>query len=178
MSYRDTLVRLAGRAEKQALALLAAYRAGRLDRETFAAVLAALVAAANNQAAALADLSLSAAVSVALQRPVAPLGILTPAGDAARLLKASQTLTDALDGTPDPDARVARLARAEPLETAAKAYSEGMSRSEHVTGWTRSLNGEACQLCTWWWREGRVWAADHPMPTHKGCTCTPEPVTR
>lgn len=53
-----------------------------------------------------------------------------------------------------------------------------MSRSEHVTGWTRSLNGEACQLCTWWWRAGRVWTADHPMPAHKGCICTPQPVTR
>jgi len=175
VTYRTQLVKLAGRSERQAVALLAAYRAGRLDRETFVAVLAALVAGANTQAAALADLSLSASVSVALRRPVAPLGLLPPDGDADRLLKAAGTLSAVLEATPDPEARVGRLARAEPLETAARAYSDGMARSGQVTGWTRSLSGGACQLCTWWARDGRVWPADHPMPTHKGCTCTPEP---
>ena len=133
------------------------------------------MAGANTQAAALADLSLSASVSVALRRPVAPLGLLPPDGDADRLLKAAGTLQRAARRDARPRARVGRLARAEPLETAARTYSAGMTRSEHVTGWVRNVSGDACQLCTWWARDGRVWPADHEMPTHKGCTCTPNP---
>ena len=174
MSYRDTLLRLSGRAEEQARALFAAWEAGKVDDDTFAALLAAIVAAANNRAAALADLSLATAVTVALRRPVAPMGIAPPTSDPERLEKAAKTLLAVENLTPE---RVARLARAEPLETAARSYSTGIARSPHVRGWRRGLSGSACQLCTWWSRGGQVWPADHPMPTHKGCSCSPVPIT-
>ena len=70
---------------------------------------------------------------------------------------------------PDPRARVARLGRAEPLSTAAGVYSKDIAASEVTTGWIRQRDPDPCQLCTWWWREGRVWPKDHPMPTHPGC---------
>lgn len=175
MSYAETIRTLAGDAERRALALFAAWQAGELSDDEFAAALAILVTGANARAVTVADLSLAAAVTVALRRPVPPLGLLPAASDPARLVKASTTLLRTLDTTPDPPARVARLARAESLTTAARAYSEGIARSEHVTGWTRGLSGKACQLCQWWGRDGRVWPADHPMPTHKGCSCSPIP---
>jgi hypothetical protein len=174
VSYRDTLLRLSGRSEEQATALFAAWQAGKVDDDTFVALLAAIVAAANNQATALADLSLATAVTVALRRPVVPLGIAPPAEDPERLRKAATTLLTVKNLTPE---RVARLARAEPLETAARAYSAGMARSPHVRGWRRGLSGSACQLCEWWSRGGQLWPADHPMPTHKGCSCSPVPIT-
>ena len=107
-----------------------------------------------------------------------PLGLLSSPDDAARLIKAASTLLTLAQAQPDPDARIARLARAEPLETAARSYSAGIALSEYVTGWTRGLSGSACQLCSWWCRGGQVWPDSHPMPTHKGCTCSPIPVTR
>lgn len=177
MTYRDTLHELAADTEAQVYAAYTAHTQGRIDTATFTALLAAHVAAANARAASLADLSLSLALSVARRSPVAPLGLLPRPGDVERLTRAAHTLLDDLDDTPDPEARVKRLGRAEPLRTAADAYSEGMARSPHVTGWVRELDDDPCQLCTWWYRDGRVWPADHPMPTHPGCSCTPRPTT-
>ncbi|MGY1680718.1 hypothetical protein [Geodermatophilus sp. SYSU D01176] len=193
MSYAETIRGLAGDTERRALELFAAWQAGALTDEQFAAALAVLVATANAQAVTVADLSLAAAVTVALGVPVAPLGLLPTPGEPERLVRASRTLLEAVEvssdlpapvartelatpaGQPDLSARVARLARAEPLTTAARAYSEGMARSPHVTGWKRGLSANACQLCRWWHRDGRVWPADHKMPVHKGCSCSPIP---
>ena len=73
--------------------------------------------------------------------------------------------------------RVRRLARCEPLDTAAKAWSDGVAQSRYVDGWVRQTHG-SCQLCAWWARGGQVWAADHPMPRHKGCTCSQIPTRK
>lgn len=178
MTYRDTLHRLGATTETAAVALYDRWEAGELTDTEFEALLAAVVAAANSRATALADLALAASVSVALRRPVAPLGLLPAPGDPDRLRTAARTLRAALGDTPAPAARVARLARAEPLTTAANTYSGAVAASPHVTGWTRGLSANACQLCTWWARDGRVWPDDHPMPTHKGCSCHPIPTTR
>lgn len=173
MTYHRELEKTATATAEQVLAAVAMYEAGRLDRDVLVAVVAAYVAAGNGAAAALADLSLAAVLTVELQTPIAPQGITRPAGDVDRLTKAATTLL-AVEGSWE---RWERLARAEPLEAAANAYSEGIRRSERVSGWRRGISGDACELCTWWWRQGRVWQAEHPMPTHKGCTCTPIPVT-
>lgn len=175
MTYQDQLEDTATAAAVQVVAAVAAWEAGKLDAETLAVLVAAFVAAGNSLAAALADLSLAAALTTRLGTVVPPLGIVRPAEDPDRLTKAAQTLLS----LPEPSvARWERLARAEAQEAAARAYSEAVRRSPHVTGWTRGLSASACQLCRWWSREGRVWPADHPMPVHKGCTCHPEPVTR
>lgn len=178
MSYRDTLTRLSGSTEAAAVDLHRRWEAGELSDDEFDALLVALLAQADGRAAAVADLGLATALTVALRRPVAPLGLLPRLTDPARLYRAVQTLRQALSATPDPTARVARLGRAEPLTTAARAYSEGIERSPLVTGWTRGLSASACQLCSHWAHGGRVFPADRSMPTHKGCTCTPIPTIR
>lgn len=178
MTYRDKLTALSGATETAAVALHTAWEADEITDAEFEAALAAIVAQANSRATALADLSLAAAIALVLRRPVAPLGLVPPASDSARLLVAASTLRAALAGTADAGARVGRLGRAEPLTAAAAAYSNGMAASPHVTGWVRRTSANACQLCTWWARDGRIWPDDHPMPTHKGCTCTPVPTVR
>lgn len=173
MSYRDVITDLSAASEAEALALYTAYEAGGLDEDEFVTALAVLITGHNARAVTVADLALAASVTVALRRPVPPLGLLPAPGDPARLVKAGRTLVGALDDTPDPAARVARLARSEPLTTGARTYSEGMAKSEHVTAWVRGLSAAPCQLCTYWYRDGRVWPADHSFPTHKGCSCQP-----
>lgn len=79
-----------------------------------------------------------------------------------------------MDGSPDADAvrtRLERLARAEAVATAQTASAALMRRARTVSGWTRQLDGDPCELCTWWHRDGRVWPSNHTMPTHKGCEC-------
>lgn len=73
--------------------------------------------------------------------------------------------------------RMERLARAEAIDAAQSGYGKAMARSEKVEGWKRGLESDACQLCTWWWRDGRIWPKNHTMPTHPGCACSQEFVT-
>lgn len=190
MTYQDELEAQAESVSDQVLAALAAYAAGTLTADALAAVVSAFIAAGNNGAAALADLSLAAAVTTATGTPAAPLGIGRPADDPARLARAVSTILTDLDRqmvVADADLEAAltaaqtrfqRLAQSEVKEAGARAYSEGVRRSRRVTGWTRGLSGSACQLCRWWSRDGRVWDADHTMPTHKGCTCSQIITTR
>lgn len=173
MTYHEQLAETTDGTTAQVLAALAMYEAGDLPTEEFAAVVAAYVAAGNARAAALADLSLASVLTLEAGEPVAPLGITRPESDPDRLAKAASTLL-AVEGSRE---RWERLARSEPRTAAAEAYSEGIRRSPRVSGWRRGVSGGACELCTWWSRDGRVWQADHPMPTHPGCTCVPLPVT-
>lgn len=177
MRYQDQLVGLSEECERQVLAVFALFTAGQISAEETATVIAAIVAAHNNsKAAALADVSLAATIMLALGRPVATAGVLPPEGDVIRLGKAASTVLEVADRSEVPEAIVGRLGRSEPLETAARSYSEAMNRNKWVKGWVRHLSAGACELCRWWWRNGRVWPAGHPMPTHKGCACTPRPV--
>lgn len=176
MTYRDTLLQLGEDSAAQVVAVVAAYKAGKIDQDEAVALIAAFVAAANSKATALADLGLAATLSVAVGRAVPTLGLVPPAGDPERLSRAARTLLDVLPDTEARDARAARLGRSEPLTRAAEARGEAIEKSEQVEGWTRSVSGSGCQLCSWWSRNGRVWPKDHRMPTHKGCTCSQTPV--
>jgi len=175
MSYRDTLIRLADDSERRVLAVYQAFLDGVLSRDETIQAIATLVSAANGQAFALADLAFAAEVMTQLGQAVPVSGVTAP-DDLDRLTKAASTVLDVADSSPVSAAIVARLARSEPLESAANAYSDSMIRSGKTKGWVRQKSAGACQLCEWWWREGRVWPAEHPFQHHKGCTCTPKPV--
>lgn len=172
MTYRDTLLGLAEDTERRVLAVFASYLDGDVDRDTAVRLIATIIAKANSGAASLADLSLAATLMLQQAEPVATVGILAAADDVDRLQKAATTLL-AIDNVTTQ--RVARLARCEPLDAAAKAMNQGIQDQPTVVGWVRGLEPDACQLCRWWWREGQVWPADHPMPHHTGCTCVQVP---
>lgn len=74
----------------------------------------------------------------------------------------------------DPDSavmRLGRLALSEAIEAARGRTTQLMRASREVDGWVRQLDSDPCELCQWWWRNGRIWPADHEMPVHKGCAC-------
>lgn len=189
MTYQEELEAVASETAAQVLAALAAYQAGTMTLDAFVSVVVAFVQAGNLAGATVADLSLAAVLTTSTGTAVAPLGV--GPGDHAldehRLTKATRTILDDLNKqtTADFDAeltkahkRFQRLAEAEVKEAAARAYSEAVKESSTVTGWTRGIDADACQLCRWWWRDGKVWPDDHDMPTHKGCTCNPIPVVK
>ncbi|WP_145982360.1 hypothetical protein [Rhodococcus sp. MTM3W5.2] len=113
-----------------------------------------------------------------LATPVETAGVVRPVEDLDRLHKASTTVLLVAEASAAPEAIVGRLARSEPLESAARAYGQAIASNKRVKGWIRQRSPGSCQLCEWWWRDGRVWPADHRMPTHKGCTCHQKPVLR
>lgn len=174
-TYRDLVRRLGESTARRVVTVWSSYVDGDLDHDETVAIIAAIVAKANERATVLADLGLAATLTLATRSPVPPLGLTRPDGDVQRLTKAATTLLAVDDLS---QGRVERLGRSEPLEAAQVARGEGMARSNLVTGWTRSVSGSGCELCTWWARDGQVWPDSHPMPTHKGCSCSQDPVTQ
>ena len=140
---------------------------------------ALVVGAANATAATAAVLSLAQAVADALgvtvRLPATPAPPSVHHTDLDRLRAAAGTVLELSQD--DPAGRLRRLALAETTESAADAYSRALTADARVSGWRRALDTDACQLCRWWWREGRVWPKDHVMPRHKGCLCAQKPVT-
>jgi hypothetical protein len=177
VSYHDTLAKLTDRTSSQVLATFAGWKEGKFTDDQFVQLVSAFIASSNGRAVALADLSLAAEISVQLQSIEPALGVVSAADDQTRLAKGAATLAAESKAGIDITDRLARFAHSEASAAAANAYAEGIARTEKVTGWVRKLDGDPCQLCTWWWREGQVWPKDHKMPHHKGCQCTPKPVT-
>ncbi len=177
MTYQDVLARLGEKTEADVLTVYRRFVAGELDRARAEAIITRIIVAANLRAEAVADLGLSAQLTVELGTEV-PASAEAASTDPVRLRKASSTVLEVAAQSPVPEAIVARLARAEPLEAAARRLSDGISRDKRVKGWVRVMETDACQLCEWWWREGREWPAIHPMQTHKGCMCTQRVVVR
>lgn len=169
MTYRDALHALSAASEKAVLEVFVRFTSGTVSRDDAVRLIAAAIAKANARAVSLADLAYAANLMLATGAPQPVVGIAPPPGDVSRLSKAADTLLSVENVTLE---RVARLARVEPLDTATRTYSEAMARSGKVKGWVRDMSADPCQLCKWWWREGRVWPADHPLQHHKGCTCT------
>lgn len=177
MSFRDELLALGGRAEASVIEVYRRFLDATITRDQAVELLAVLVQKYNLRAATLADLSLSATLMVETATPV-PVTATTRATELDRLSKAASTVLVVAETSEVPEAIVARLARAETFNAGQNAYTEGIATSKATRGWIRGISPNCCQLCRWWWREGRVWPKDHPMPTHKGCTCSPIPVVR
>lgn len=167
--------RLADDAERKCLRLLAAYEAGQLSGEDLMIWLAVEIGRANAGAYGVADSTVSAQLEAATGQPVPLVGIGAPDDDTDRLVQAVTTL---LSDPVDLSMRVARLARAEPYAAAQHAAVAAMGQHEMVEGWTRQMDGDPCELCRWWWREGRVWPKAHPFQRHTGCNCQPRIVLR
>lgn len=172
--YQDALTRLAAETERAALALLA----GDLDSDRLAGVLAALIARANARGHYLSETALAGYLARMLGVPprvvAAGLPVAPQATDLDRLASAAAV------ALADPDragVRVARLARAEPLQTAQAAMSRAMDERDEVAGWRREPEPDACEPC-------RNLAGDAVLPTsmpmwhHPGCVCTQQPVLR
>lgn len=171
MSYRDLLVRLGDRTATQVVAVVESWQEGDLDHDEAVGLIASIIAKANGAAVAIADLSLASTIMLQTGRPTATLGLVPPEDEPSRLAKAATTLLAVENLTSD---RAARLGRSEPLEAAARAYSDGIRASDDVAGWTRSVSPTACQICQD--LAGTVLPDSVPMYHHTGCTCSPMPV--
>jgi hypothetical protein len=185
MAYEDTLDQISQQSQQQVQQAWANYQAGQLTQAEFEQVTAQAIAASNSRAATLADLSLAAAIAteMATQFPqVDATSTLTTSGltpdsgeELTRLTKGVHTLLEASKAGDDVTARLTRFAASEPLETAQRTYQQSIKKHPALNGWQRHLSTDACELCVWWWREGRVWPKDHYFQSHKGCKCTPKP---
>uniref|UniRef100_A0A5Q5BLF3 Phage head morphogenesis domain-containing protein n=2 Tax=unclassified Mycobacterium TaxID=2642494 RepID=A0A5Q5BLF3_MYCSS len=167
--YQLDTGRLSEGTERAVLGVYAQWVTGELDYDTAAVVIAGIINRANAAATAVADSWLAVQIEQQARLPVPTVGIV-PADDSDRLLRAATTV---LDDRETGEMRLARLGRAEPLEAAHQATTEAIRHQPLVEGWTRAMDGDPCQLCRWWWRQGRTWPKAHPFQRHKGCNCQP-----
>ena len=61
--------------------------------------------------------------------------------------KAAVTALEIAEESEVPEAIVGRLARSEPLESAARAHGKAMQQQPFVEGWVRNMDSDPCQLC-------------------------------
>ena len=74
--------------------------------------------------------------------------------------------------------QIERLVRGEITQAAQDAYGDTMRSIPEVEGWVRGLDSGACELCHWWWREGRVFHPTTPLQRHTGCMCHQVPTIK
>lgn len=166
---------LGERTARQVLALLDQLDTGALQLAQVPELAAVLVKLGADQAAALG-------VSELVQQMAAagvPPSRLPSVADVTAYTSLANAETAAATVVAGPREQVAtrldRLARGAVARGAQDARESALQRSELVQGWTRGIDSTSCQLCVWWWREGRVWPKDHHMPRHPGCTCVQVP---
>lgn len=177
MTFTDHLTTVGRTAEDAVIAIYRRFLDGQIERALAVELIAVQVERHRLKGAALADAGLASVLSVETGTPV-PVVSTPPPAATDRLVKAAVTVLEVAELSDVPEQIMARLARAETYEAAQDAYAEGIKSSELTEGWTRGLEANSCQLCVWWWREGRVWPKAHPMPRHKGCVCNPIPVVK
>lgn len=172
MSYQTILGRLRRKTKDKVMAAWVMYGKGQIDRSRFEQLTAAILGQSGAQAAAAADLAVSAELTRLTGRIANVAGV-----DASKrrhtYLDSIRTVLDGKVG--DIEMKLQRLSLNAPLDAAQDAYSAALSKSS-AEGWVRQMDADPCQLCRWWWREGRVWPKDHYMPHHSGCECVPRPV--
>lgn len=164
-------------------------------------LIAAAINRANAAGVALGDAGIARQIEELSGQPTPTLGLLA-VDESQRLLTATTTV---LDGLPDTETaektespsgstvepstgvsredrartRLERLGRSEPLEQVAKSATHAMQRQPLVEGWVRHMEPDACELCRWIWRNGRVWPKEHPFQVmHHNDACTPRVVLR
>lgn len=171
--YEETVRQLGEHSKTILLQLWEAVERGDLSLDDFPEVAAQILAVANERGRSAAEVALNGYMTAATGEVTVPVP-LPPVDDTERLVKAMATITAS---DLDTVMQLGRIAFAEPLEAAANRFSEGVANHPQASGWVRQLEPDACELCVWWWREGRTWPKEHPFQTHKGCTCNPLPTT-
>lgn len=174
MSFESAITSTVTSTTGQAVKLLNRFEAGDLTLRLFLDAMGQLVDRARAQGSAQAVQVLRAYVEEALDIPV----VVTPKIPPADYRRIEQALVTILGADQDTRMQVERLIRGETTQAAQDAYRDTMKEMPEVEGWVRGLDSGACQLCTWWWREGRMFHPSTTMPTHTGCLCHPVPTVR
>lgn len=94
----------------------------------------------------------------------------------------TQALETILDSDLDTAMQLVRLADNEPKAAATNGSHDVIKASESVTGWVRTIEVDACELCVWLRKEhlrpgGYIYPSTKPMHRHTGCMCEQTPVT-
>lgn len=173
MSYEDNVKGLAERTSAALEGLWVRHKEGALSADEFQRTAAVMLSTARARGVAIAELTLGGYLQQALGRVPAFVGVAT-ADTADRLTKAVATIASS---ELDTAMQLTRLAVSEVLDAASTGFSSAIKSHPAVKGYTRGVEADACELCTWLYKDGYVYPSEQPMDTHTGCMCHPVPVT-
>lgn len=166
---------LGDRTARQVLDVLAEAVAGTLDLDQLPELAAVLAQLGGDQAAVLAVTELSADLA-AVVGPSPDLPDLSLTAGRVNVTAVEAAAGTVIAGPAENHAgRLSQLVRSVVAQAGQEARGAAVRSSPLISGWSRGLDSKSCQLCRWWWREGRVWPKSHHMPRHPGCTCVQVP---
>lgn len=175
--------RLASNTGDRIVGLFALLESGQLTESRFRQLVAAIVASANVQGVALADLGLTTEYMRQVRRRSAPIGLRPTeaqldqtriARDVDRILANPPRSADTPQLVSESRrAQLHRLGRSEPLLTVAATVQLGMQR-RGAKGWVRQLAHPSCDICERW-ADGVSRSPDSRMARHVGCDCIQQP---
>lgn len=171
LRFEDMLERLGDQGRKALLDTYSIYQQGLIDADTFKSVASELLEHIADVGANYGRLSYQELISF-MTDTLPEVSSQVGSASAVESSKVSQSLQTILEGDPDQIVtRLERLGYVLPIEETQRGYGDELQRDPRVEGWRRGMDNGACQLCQWWWREGRIWPKRHPFQTHKGCKC-------
>lgn len=175
LRFEDMLERLGSQGREAVLNTYQLYEAGLIDSDTFVEVASELLQHINERSSVFGQTSYAQVRAILLDTVTELPATVTPTASSSSGALA-QSLTTILEGEPEQIiGRLERLGYVLPIESTQESYSAALQADGMVEGWQRGLNDDACQLCRWWSRDGRIWPKVQPFQTHKGCKCQQVP---
>lgn len=175
--FEDMLERLGAQGRQAIANTYQLYQDGLIDLGTFRDVASELLQHVNELGATYGRMSYEqVAAFIADQQPDMATAAAARPTVSTSTAGISESLQTILDGDPEQILmRLERLGYVLPIQVTQDGYAAGLQSDQRAEGWTRGMNDNACQLCVWWWREGRIWPKRHPLQTHNGCKCQQVP---
>lgn len=165
--YRTTVRNISATAAAQVDRLYRQFRAGHLTEAQFIDAATALLTAARQQAATIADVGLAVTLTQLTGQTVNPAGV-----EATEPTWLPAAFAKVLATPGDLAYQLAVIAANEPLTAEKIARSQAMTA--HGSRWTRVAHAGACQACEH--LTGKTLSPATTMWTHVGCTCVQQPV--
>lgn len=174
MSFETAITGIVQQATGKAAKLVTMFEAGDIGLQLFIDSMGQLVDQARAQGSAKAVQILRGYVESALDGPI----VLSPTMPPEYFQRLTKALTTILGSDKDTLMQIERLIRGETTQAAQGSYQDTMKEIPEVEGWVRGLDSGACELCHWWWREGRVFHPTTPLQRHPGCMCHQVPTVK
>lgn len=171
-TFDETLKRLGSTTGRSVNDLAEMYRRGQIGRRQLQSMTVGMLEVAGTQGAIYGQLAY-AEYAAAMTGEAPP--VIATAQQAVQHNQrtiAAKSIDTVMSG-PDNElaGRLLQVGENLPVQAVQNSYAESLRADSRVEGWERGLEPDGCQLCVWWWRNGRVWPKVHPMPTHTGCRC-------
>lgn len=171
-TFDEVMQQLAGTTGRGVLETKRLYDAGLLTERGLRGALQELLEVAAVQGANYGQLTFAQIIEVFTDIPKATVVVpeITRANNHKTII--ARSLDTVLGGDAETlTERLAALGRNLPVQAMQRGYSDALRDDNRVAGWVRGLEADSCELCVWWWDNGRLYAQDHEMPTHPGCMC-------